>query len=550
MKKSSLLLILTLAIPTLAISQTPENPTPAPAPDEEKPVLPSDPVAVPEVPPVHVPTPVSPAPAPVEDAEKHEETAPAPPKSDPHNEEKGNGKGKDKGQSKGKPKDKDKDKDDPKKHAPSERRPSPPSPEAEPTPPAETKTPPQPAEDMKRPTRRPAEGEADATPPAAPADPAATPDPQRGPGDGVPRTRPVPSPSMPAQPPGTPASNATPPTVRTADPRDGEPRGRPERPVVQAPPSKETAKVLEDQGRRDRNADAQQAERIEGTDDAKRLILNILGAAVGAGAIDRSNQARPGPGDRSRHGYRPSVEEVGRTQQDRQRNIGSMVNRFEGRTPQTPPPGNAYRGDPQFYEGNPPQRYTQFYEGNRRVVRYSSMREIPPVIVASQRLNRVQVTPLSQSVYTARPQGFQEGHYYNEAPPSYTANDAYAVSYGVDPESAISRDDILFRQGSTDFADAYSYDLVIDVAEALNAPSLLNETFVIEGHASAEGDYGKNLLLSQERAERISRELVRNGVSPERLMPVGYGETEAAHPASAPESERRLDRRVMVFRMR
>ena len=78
----------------------------------------------------------------------------------------------------------------------------------------------------------------------------------------------------------------------------------------------------------------------------------------------------------------------------------------------------------------------------------------------------------------------------------------------------------------------------------------LTSTFFIEGHASAEGDYGQNLLLSQERAERISRELVRHGVSAERLMPVGYGETEAAHPANAADSERSLDRRVMVFRMR
>ena len=79
-------------------------------------------------------------------------------------------------------------------------------------------------------------------------------------------------------------------------------------------------------------------------------------------------------------------------------------------------------------------------------------------------------------------------------------------------------------------------DLVIDVAEAMNTDALLKETFVVEGHASAEGDYAQNLLLSQERAERISRELVRHGVSAERLMPVGYGETEAAHPANAGES--------------
>ena len=119
-----------------------------------------------------------------------------------------------------------------------------------------------------------------------------------------------------------------------------------------------------------------------------------------------------------------------------------------------------------------------------------------------------------------------------------------------DPESAISTDAILFRQGSTDFADAYSYDLVIDMANAMKDPALGNNTFVIEGHASAEGDYAQNLQLSQERAERISRELVRHGVSAERLMPVGYGEAEAAYPADAAEAERRLDRRVVVFRMK
>lgn len=307
--------------------------------------------------------------------------------------------------------------------------------------------------------------------------------------------------------------------------------------------------MLEDQGKRDRKADAQQAERIEGKDDAKRLLTTILGGAVRDVAGDRPNQTRPGPEDRFRRGYRPSVEEVGRTQQDRERNVGNMVQRFQGRAPQMPPTGSLTR-EQRTFETTQIQRHTQFYEGNRRVVRYSSMQEIPPIIVASQRLDRVQVMPLSQTAFTALPQGTRAGQYYNEVPPSYTASEAYAVSYSVDPDSAISRDDILFRQGSTDFADAYSYDLVIDVAEALNVPELANETFVIEGHASAEGDYGQNLLLSQDRAERISRELVRHGVSPERLMPVGYGETEAAHPADARESQRSLDRRVMVFRMR
>ena len=37
------------------------------------------------------------------------------------------------------------------------------------------------------------------------------------------------------------------------------------------------------------------------------------------------------------------VEEVGRTQQDRERNVGIMVHRFEGRAPQTAPPGRPHR---------------------------------------------------------------------------------------------------------------------------------------------------------------------------------------------------------------
>jgi outer membrane protein OmpA-like peptidoglycan-associated protein len=573
MKKSTLLLLTAMAIPALAISQTTVNPTAAQAPAEPKPVLPGDPVPLPVAPSVPVPTvppaplpaippvvppaplpvvptvPVPPALAPLEEKAKPGEVVPVPPPM-PEPTVRGQGKGK------GRPE--DKDKDDHKKPAPAASVRPVPIPDHKPAPDA---TPPVPEDKMKRPPVLPVDDTGKVTPPAVPG--SVTPAPTPGKRPGFPETRP-----MPAQPSGTPAPEVISPPMRTDDPKDSAPRVRPERPLAQMPPSKEMAKVLEDQGKRDRKADAQQAEKIEDKNDAKRLLMTILGGAVGVGANDpRPNPPRPGDrpsdrpsdrpgdrgddrfGDRFRQGYRPSFEEVGRTQQDRERNVGLMVQRFQGRAPQLPPP-NSPRRDPRSFETSQTQRHTQFYEGNRRVVRYSSMQEIPPVIVASQRLNRVQVNLLSQSGYTGRPQGAPQGQYYNEVPQSYTAGDAYAVSYGVDPDSAISTNDILFRQGSTDFADAYSYDLVIDVAEAMNAPALLQETFVIEGHASAEGDYGQNLLLSQERAERISRELVRYGMSAERLMPVGYGETEAAHPANAGDSERRLDRRVMVFRMR
>lgn len=350
-----------------------------------------------------------------------------------------------------------------------------------------------------------------------------------------------------------PAVTATPAATGETKPAERpEARERPERPAAQKPPSQETANVLEDEPKRDRQADAVQARKIDNKDDAKRLLLNILGAGAAAVGADSNDRREPDPRRRRdgfRPGYRPSFEEVGRTQQDRERTVSSIVERFQGRAPQAAPPGGRPR-EQRIFQTTETQRRTRFYEGNRRVIRYSSMQEIPPIIVASQQLQRVQVLPQAQSTYRVRPQAPQPGRYQNEIPSSYTTGDAYAVSYSVDPESAISTDAILFRQGSTDFADAYSYDLVIDMANAMTAPALANDTFVIEGHASAEGDYGQNLQLSQERAERISRELVRHGVSAERLMPVGYGEAEAASPANAAEADRSLDRRVVVFRMR
>ncbi|MBN8422032.1 MAG: OmpA family protein [Verrucomicrobia bacterium] len=348
-----------------------------------------------------------------------------------------------------------------------------------------------------------------------------------------------------------PAATSAPEVTGGSKPAERpEGRERLERPAPQKPPTQETAQLLEDEPKRDRQADAAQARKIDNKEDAKRLLLNILGAgaaAVGVGSNDRPDPRRRRDGFRS--GYRPSVEEVGRTQQDRERTVNTIVDRFQGRAPQAAPPGSLHR-EHRIFDTTETQRRTQFYDGNRRVIRYSSMQEIPPVIVASQQLNRVQLQPQAQTTYRLRPQAPQQGFYQNAIPPSYTNGDAYAVSYRVDPESAISTDAILFRQGSTDFADAYSYDLVIDMADAMKAPALSQDTFVIEGHASAEGDYAQNLQLSQERAERISRELVRHGVSAERLMPVGYGEAEAASPADADEAERRLDRRVVVFRMR
>lgn len=183
---------------------------------------------------------------------------------------------------------------------------------------------------MKRAFPRPAEGDDKTKPLATPLipapgtepAPAPVPDPEERPR--FPGTRPMPAPGtepgpvpvpdleekprvpetrpMPAQPEGVPAPALTTPPATTAAPQDRERTGRtdrPDRPATQRPnpkpPSEETAKVLEDQGKRDRKADAQQAERIEGKDDAKRLLTTILGGAVRDVAGDRPIKRVPVP---------------------------------------------------------------------------------------------------------------------------------------------------------------------------------------------------------------------------------------------------------------
>ena len=87
------------------------------------------------------------------------------------------------------------------------------------------------------------------------------------------------------------------------------------------------------------------------------------------------------------------------------------------------------------------------------------------------------------------------------------------------------------------------------LAEAMKDEGIAGARFVIECHTSADGDFEENRILSQQRAEAIARELARNGLSPERLIPVGHGEAAARHPADAPEEMRSMDRRVIICRL-
>ncbi|MDF1816740.1 MAG: OmpA family protein [Verrucomicrobiales bacterium] len=134
--------------------------------------------------------------------------------------------------------------------------------------------------------------------------------------------------------------------------------------------------------------------------------------------------------------------------------------------------------------------------------------------------------------------------------PTAPGEQAYEMTYAVDAESQL-KGEIKFPKGKTRIVDHDSVRFLIKVAEALKHPTLQDQKFVIEGHASAEGSAEANQNLSQARANSIYDLLVSKsyGVDPGRLLPVGFGETKARFPATSPESALAEDRRVLFFRL-
>lgn len=82
---------------------------------------------------------------------------------------------------------------------------------------------------------------------------------------------------------------------------------------------------------------------------------------------------------------------------------------------------------------------------------------------------------------------------------------------------------------------------------ALNHPGLAGARFQVAGHTSAEGTDDYNLSLSDRRARAVADHLLAfYEIGPERLVPVGYGETQLLYP-ELPESE--LNRRVTIINL-
>lgn len=298
--------------------------------------------------------------------------------------------------------------------------------------------------------------------------------------------------------------------------------------------SRDTLSVLQEIRRiaPDREAEIQAALKLESEAEANLLLDTILVDA--RDDIQRAQQARL------------ELALVNRTEQERQEYVDFMTRRLAGEVTIAEAPAS-FRSRVVV----PAEQTTlvktyepRFYNGERRIITYRTREEIPPVLLANATLKRVEIAEVGGSPFQ------KDLVLTDDMGPEYIAPSAYAVSYLVNPETEITRNDILFEQGTTTFADAYSYDIVADLAAAMSSASLADRAFVIEGHASAEGDYTENLNLSQARAERIARELIRFGVPSSQLIPVGYGESNAVYPANSPEELRATDRRVSVFALR
>lgn len=110
---------------------------------------------------------------------------------------------------------------------------------------------------------------------------------------------------------------------------------------------------------------------------------------------------------------------------------------------------------------------------------------------------------------------------------------------------------ILFVVGEDTLLDATSRANVDEMARILkDLGEKERAIFQIQGHTSAEGTTAANQALSEKRAARIRALLAAKQVDPGILDSIGLGEDSAQFSENAPDSQRQLDRRVLIVRMK
>ena len=102
--------------------------------------------------------------------------------------------------------------------------------------------------------------------------------------------------------------------------------------------------------------------------------------------------------------------------------------------------------------------------------------------------------------------------------------------------------DVTFDTARSDISGQF-YETLNSVAIVLNEYD--KTTITVSGHADSRGADDYNLRLSQDRALSVSNYLASQGVAPQRLSAIGYGETRPIAD-NATAQGRALNRRVEI----
>lgn len=104
------------------------------------------------------------------------------------------------------------------------------------------------------------------------------------------------------------------------------------------------------------------------------------------------------------------------------------------------------------------------------------------------------------------------------------------------------RSDYLFAVGSANL-NAGSFNEISRVSRVLN--QYPDTTIQVAGHTDSTGSEQSNQTLSEQRASNVKNALVGQGVDPNRITTIGFGES-APIADNSSESGRQLNRRVVI----
>ncbi len=119
------------------------------------------------------------------------------------------------------------------------------------------------------------------------------------------------------------------------------------------------------------------------------------------------------------------------------------------------------------------------------------------------------------------------------------------ITIGYEPASTFTLDDVHFDVNLATLRPA-SYKALDNLVSVLKIKDDLRVE--IAGHTDSDGDEKANLLLSQARAESVVKYLVSKGISANRLIAKGYGESEPIDDnstAAGKQKNRRTEARIL-----